>query len=228
MPAHRPTAVFDLDGTLADTAQDLIATLNTVLAGEGLPEVPFRRARDLIGAGARPLIERGFELAGRSLDQPTLDRLYRRFLDHYHAHIAVHTVLFDGVLPALAALEREGFILAVCTNKLEAHAVELLRKLDLAPRFACIAGKDTFPVFKPDPGHLLETIRTAGGDPSRAVMVGDSRTDVDTARAAGVPVVGVSFGYTNVPMRELGPDALIDHFDALAPAIGRLTGGAAA
>jgi phosphoglycolate phosphatase len=228
MAEPRPIAVFDLDGTLADTAQDLIATLNVVLAADGLPQVPFHRARDLIGAGARPLIERGFALAGHALDEARLETLYRRFLEHYHTHIAVHTVLFDGVREALAALEARGFLLAVCTNKLESHALELLARLGMAERFACIAGKDTFAVFKPEAGHLLETIRTAGGDPARAVMVGDSRTDVDTARAAGVPVVGVTFGYTAVPMQELYPDAVIAHFAELLPAIDRVMAGATA
>jgi phosphoglycolate phosphatase len=214
-----PIIVFDLDGTLADTARDLIATLNVVLAADGLPLVPFERARDLIGAGARPLIERGFALAGRRLEEARLEELYRLFLDHYHANICVHTVLFPGVERALDTLAAEGLTLAVCTNKLEGHAKTLLRKLGHAHRFAFISGKDTFEVFKPDPRHLTETIRLAGGDPARAIMIGDSRTDIDTAKAAGIPSVGVTFGYTNVPMAELAPSRLIEHFDSLVPAI---------
>jgi phosphoglycolate phosphatase len=217
-----PIVVLDLDGTLADSAQDLIATLNVVLTSEGLEAIPLARARDLIGAGARPLIERGFALHGRPLEPARLDRLYAMFLDHYHRNIAVHTVLFPGVVAALDGLAARGCRLAVCTNKLEGHAVTLLTALGITDRFAAITGKDTFPVFKPDPGHLTGTIARAGGDPARAVMVGDSETDVLTAKAAGIPVVAVSFGYTRTPARALGADIVIDHFDDLALAVERL------
>jgi phosphoglycolate phosphatase len=214
-----PIVVFDLDGTLADTAQDLIATLNVVLAREGVPPLPFEKARDLIGAGARPLIQRGFAASGKALADDQLQALYAFFLDYYHHNIAVHSVLFPGVLGAMDRLASEGFVLAVCTNKLEAHALELLKVLDVLDRFAFVSGKDSFDVFKPDPRHLTETIRRAGGDPQRAVMVGDSRTDIDTAKNAGIPVVGVTFGYTDVHVRDLGADAVIDHFDALDGAV---------
>lgn len=216
---QRPIIVFDLDGTLADTAQDLIATLNVILAKEGVEQVPLEKARDLIGAGARPLIERGFALSGRALSAEHLDSLYQFFLDYYHRNIAVHTVLFDGVEAALDRLRDEGFPLAVCTNKLESHAVQLLKALGQHDRFAFIAGKDTFSIFKPDPRHLTETIRMAGASALPAIMVGDSKTDIDTAKAAGIPSIGVSFGYTAIPMAELEPSVLIDHFDALYGAI---------
>ncbi len=219
-----PIVVFDLDGTLADTAQDLIATLNVVLAQEGLPPLPFERARDLIGAGARPLIQRGFDASSVPLDEERLEALYSLFLDHYLRNIAIHTVLFPGVVPALNRLAEEGFTLAVCTNKLEEHALELLGKLGVLDRFAFVSGKNTFPVFKPDPGHLRLTIARAAGDPARAIMVGDSKTDIDTAKNAAIPVIGVTFGYTNIHVRDLGADAVIDHFDALDGAIARLLG----
>ncbi|MGL4240562.1 MAG: phosphoglycolate phosphatase [Beijerinckiaceae bacterium] len=214
-----PIAVFDLDGTLAETAGDLVATLNAVMAREGLPAVPFEAARDMIGAGARALIERGFQAAGRSLEQAQLDELFAFFLAHYEEHILVHSHLFEGVEQALQVLSGDGFRLAVCTNKTEAHAVKLLGLLGVAKRFPVITGKDTFPFFKPDPRHLTETIRLAGGDPARAVMVGDSRTDIDTAKAAGVPVVAVTFGYTTVPVDQLGPDRIIAHFRELPAAV---------
>jgi phosphoglycolate phosphatase len=218
----KPIVVFDLDGTLADTAQDLIATLNVVLEREKLAPLPFENARDLIGAGARPLIERGFATANAALSDERLQQLYAFFLDYYHHHIAVHTVLFPGVLQSLDRLQEAGFILAVCTNKMEAHALELLKVLGVIDRFAFISGKDTFDVFKPDPRHLTETIARAGGDPARAVMVGDSDTDIKTAKAARIPVVGVTFGYTNIHVRDLGADEVIDHFDDLIPAVMRL------
>lgn len=216
--ALSPIVVFDLDGTLADTAHDLVATLNVILATEEVPPLPLAKARDLIGAGARPLIQRGFEAAGVSLPEPKLEALYGVFLDYYHHHIADHSQLFPGVVEALDALSGQGLTLAVCTNKLEAHALELLKMLGVLGRFAFVAGKDTFGVSKPDPRHLLETIERAGGDPARAVMVGDSKTDVDTAKAAGIPVLGVSFGYTSIPIRELDPDAVVDDFAALPEA----------
>lgn len=213
------TIVFDLDGTLADSARDLIKTLNVILESQNVAPVPIEKARDLLGAGAKPLIERGFALYGKVLPEPLLDSLYRDFLDHYHAHLADETVLFPGVLPALDALADAGWRMAICTNKLESHSVTLLDALGVSKRFAAICGKDTFPVFKPDPGHLTQTIARAGGLAHRAIMVGDSRTDIDTAKAAGIPVIAVSFGYTNVPVSELGPDRVIDHFDDLVAAV---------
>lgn len=224
----RPTIIFDLDGTLADSARDLVATLNVVLALDGVPPVPFERARDLIGAGARPLIERGFAVHGRPLMEARLDELYTAFLDHYHANIANETVLFDGVVGALDRFAREGWLLGVCTNKIAAHSLTLLTALKVHDRFAAICGKDSFAFFKPDPRHLTATIVQAGGDPAHALMVGDSKTDIDTAKAAGVPVIAVSFGYTQVPVAELGPDIVIDHFDELWPTSQRLAARPAA
>lgn len=218
---HRPTIVFDLDGTLADSARDLIKTLNVILESQGVEPVPIEKARDLLGAGARPLIERGFALYGKILPENLLEELYHDFLDHYHDHLADETVLFPGVLAALDRLEADGWRMAICTNKLERHSRTLLDALGVSHRFAAICGKDTFSVFKPDPGHLTQTIALAGGQTDSAIMVGDSRTDIDTAKAAGIPVVAVSFGYTNVPVQELEPTVVIDHFDELLGAVAR-------
>jgi phosphoglycolate phosphatase len=214
-----PIAVFDLDGTLADTAGDLVGTLNVILAREGLSPLPVAKARDMIGAGARALIERGFEAAGKELLPAHLDELYRQFMVHYGENICVRTELFPGVAAALDRLEAAGFILAVCTNKVEEHSVRLLDELGIGHRFAANCGRDTFPYFKPDPRHLTLTIERAGGDPSRAIMVGDSRTDIVTAQNAGIPVVAVPFGYTDVPVKDLNPDIVIDHFDGLFAAV---------
>ncbi len=214
-----PIVVFDLDGTLAETAPDLIATLNVVLRREGMTELPLEQARDMIGAGAKALIQRAFDVAGKDLPSAHLDSLFVQFLDYYRDHIADLTELFPGVTAALDHLKKDGFCLAVCTNKLEEHARLLLEKLGILDRFAALAGKDTFVFSKPDPRHLLETIRRAGGDPSRAIMVGDSRTDIDTAKAAGIPVIGVPFGYTDVPIHALGADVVVEHFDDLVVAV---------
>jgi phosphoglycolate phosphatase len=217
-----PIAVFDLDGTLADTAPDLIATLNRIMDREGLPRVQLEDARELIGAGARAMVSRGFEQAGLELTPEHLDELFIDFLAIYAAHLCDGSRLFPGVEASLDQLEARGFTLAVCTNKVVGHSVQLLEALGVAGRFAAICGRDSFPYFKPDPRHLTLTIEQAGGDPARAVMVGDSRTDIATAKAAGIPVVAVTFGYTDVPVRDLEPDAVIDGFDELAAAVKRI------
>ena len=214
-----PIAVFDLDGTLADTAGDLVGTLNVILEQEGLAPLPVSKARDMIGAGARALIQRGFEAAGKELTPAYLDELFRQFMIHYGENICVETRLYPGVAEALDRLEQAGFILAVCTNKVEEHSVKLLHELGIGHRFAANCGRDTFPYFKPDPRHLTLTIERAGGSPARAVMIGDSRTDIVTAQNAGIPAIAVPFGYTDVPVRELGPDLVIDHFDELFAAV---------
>ncbi|MDP2621663.1 MAG: phosphoglycolate phosphatase [Hyphomicrobiales bacterium] len=228
MPQVSPVILFDLDGTLADTAPDLAATLNVVLAELGVEPIAVDDVRHMVGHGARRLIERRFEADGQRLDAAELDRLTARFIAHYSDNIAVGSRPFPGVETALGALKRGGSRLAVCTNKMEALAVKLLRALDLDAHFDVIAGGDTFPVCKPDPGHLLLAVERAGGDPACAVMVGDSETDIRAARAAGIPFIGVTFGYTPTPIETFKPDALIDHFDALIPALrpflGRLDG----
>ena len=142
----------------------------------------------MVGAGARALIERGLASVGREVTPAHLDELFRHFMVHYGQNLCVDSTLFPGVPDALDRLEEAGFRLAVCTNKYENHSVELLESLGIADRFAAICGRDSFPYFKPDPRHLTLTIEKAGGDPARAVMVGDSRTDIATAKAAGMPV----------------------------------------
>ena len=219
-----PLVVFDLDGTLAETAGDLMGALNHVLAGDGLPPLPVEEARNLLGAGGRALLRRGYASAGRALEDDRLEELFGRFLAHYEAHIADHSHLFDGVVAALDRLGARGFVFAVCTNKLEHAAKLLLGRLGVARRFAAISGQDTFGVSKPEAGALLSTIDRAGGDAGRTVMVGDSITDIATARAARVPVVAVDFGYTDKPVEELGPDRVIGHFDELDGAVDALLG----
>ena len=213
-----PTIVYDLDGTLADTAGDLMGALNAVLAHEGLAPLPVENARSMLGAGGRALLARGFAASGRELAPAKLEALFGDFLAHYNAHIAEHTQLYPGVEAALKAFARAGWHQAICTNKMEGSAKLLTEKLGVAVRFAFICGQDTFGVGKPDPKPLLSTIAAAGGVSDRAIMVGDSATDIKTARAAGLPVIAVDFGYTDVPVSELGPDRVISHFDELAAA----------
>jgi phosphoglycolate phosphatase len=216
------TIVFDLDGTLIDTAPDLIDTLNIVFAREGLPPVPYETARTLIGGGARAMIVRGLEAEGRTVLPAELERLFRDFLAHYSEHIADRSRPFPGLTDALDALAANGSRLAVCTNKLEHLSVLLLKQLGLAHRFAVICGQDTFGVQKPDPEVLRRTIAAAGGTLRNAIMIGDSLTDIRTARAADVPVIAVDFGYTDRPVSELGPDRIISRFTDLPLAVAEL------
>jgi len=217
------TIVFDLDGTLIDTAPDLIDTLNLVLAREGLPRMPFEAARRLIGGGARALIERALAAEGRPATKPDMDRLFAGFIEHYSAHIADRSRPYPHVETTLDRLAAQGHRLAVCTNKLERLSRRLLTALNLTERFATVCGQDTFGVMKPNPDVFRQTVRRAGGEPTTAVMVGDSGTDVRTARAANVPVIAVDFGYTDVPIATLQPDRIISSYGELPEAIAAVT-----
>lgn len=217
-------AVFDLDGTLVDTAPDLIDTTNVVLARRG---VPAMKAADLlphVGLGARAMIDATLLAAGITLPDAEIDACHAEFLSHYGERIAKLSRPFPEMLDALATLEGAGVGLAVCTNKREANAKALLSALGLLHRFRFVAGADTFTVSKPDPGHLTQTIDNAGGTADRTVYVGDSRVDVMTARAANVPIVGVTYGYTDVPMTALDPDRLLNRGDDVGAAILELMG----
>jgi phosphoglycolate phosphatase len=216
------TIVFDLDGTLVDTAPDLIGTLNFIFTQHGLPAVPLETGRSLIGGGARAMIERALAREGRNCSPADVDALYAPFVTHYGAHIADLSRTYPGVETALDRLAGGGHRLAVCTNKLEWLSRRLLDALHLAGRFAAICGQDTFGVQKPDPEIFRQTVRRAGGDPDHAIMVGDSATDIRTARAAGAPVVAVDFGYTDVPVATLQPDLVISSFAALPEAVANL------
>src|SRR5450755_3672193 len=217
MPAQ--TIVFDLDGTLIDTAPDLVDTLNVVFAREGLPPVAYETARNLIGGGARAMIARGIEAEGRVLEPPKLEQMFDDFIAYYTTHVADRSRPFPGLIDALDALAAGGYRFAVCTNKLERLSVLLLEKLELADRFAAICGQDTFGIQKPDPEILRRTVAAAGGNPPHSIMIGDSSTDIRTARAAGIPVIAVDFGYSERPVSEYGPDRIISHFEELSAAI---------
>jgi phosphoglycolate phosphatase len=213
------TIVFDLDGTLVDTAPDLINALNFVLDREGLPPVPLHSARNMIGAGARKLIERGLEEEGRFASVEDITRLTGDFIDYYAAHIAEFSRPFEGLEGALDDLQTQGYRFAVCTNKLEWLSKLLLDQLGLSPRFSAICGADTFGVSKPDPAILQQTVARAGGHLASTIMVGDAGPDIGVARRAGIPVIGVEFGYTDVPIADLKPDCLINHMRELPAAV---------
>jgi phosphoglycolate phosphatase len=210
-----PTLVLDLDGTLVDTAADLVATLNVILAGEDIPPLAYPEAIRKIGNGAKVMLETGLAASGVEVSPMRLGTLYDAFLDYYEAHMADNSSVFPGAVEALDRFAAAGWRLAVCTNKLERLSKSLLADLGIGHRYAVNAGQDTYGVRKPDPRHMTETFRDAGGTAERAVMVGDSIIDVDTARAAKVRSVAVSFGYSPVAATDLGADRVIDHFDQL-------------
>jgi phosphoglycolate phosphatase len=218
------TIAFDLDGTLVETAPDLVGTLNRLLVQRDLPPVPLEAARNLIGHGAVALLKRGFEAAGAQWDEAASPALLKAFLADYLEHIADHSTAYPGSVEALDQLAARGAILCVATNKPTELAVALFDAIGLTDRFAVICGPQSVSAKKPDAAHIRETVLQAGGDPARAIMVGDSITDLDAARATGVPCILTTFGYTDIPAAELGADAVIAHFDELPAAIGRLIG----
>ena len=206
------TLVFDLDGTLVDSAPDLMATLNRMLVLHGLPQVPMASARHLVGHGARALLMHGFEEAGATWDEARAPELFDAFIADYLDHIADATRPFDGVVETLDRLAERGAILCVATNKRTDLALALIAALDLGRHFTVVVGPDAVSARKPDGAHLREAVLKAGGDPARAIMVGDSATDTGAARNAPMPCVVVSFGYTEIPPSELGGDVVIDRF----------------
>jgi phosphoglycolate phosphatase len=187
-----------------------------------LPRVRSAELRNMIGGGARALIERALGEQRVTVTRGDVDRLYESYIAHYADHIAEASRLFPGLEQALDALAENGCRFAVCTNKLEFLAVRLLEELSIAGRFAAICGQDTFGLQKPDPEVLRRTVARAGGKMEQAVMVGDSATDIDMARSAAIPVVAVDFGYTETPVSQLGPDRIISRFDDLPAAVREL------
>jgi phosphoglycolate phosphatase len=213
---------LDLDGTLIDSAPDLAAALNRRLAANGLAPLPLDSVKRMIGDGARALLSRGFAAAGRPLDDDALSAELARFIPDYEAHALDFTRPFPGVEAALDALAEAGFVLAIVTNKPEGATHAILGRLGLDRRFATVAGGDSFPVRKPDPGHLTGTLARLGIPPGDAVMVGDHRNDLLAARGAGVRAIYAAFGYGEEDHRALGADAAIDRFDALPEAVAAL------
>jgi phosphoglycolate phosphatase len=224
MPLTGATIAFDLDGTLVDTAPDLIGVLNQMLGEHGLPPVPLASARHLVGGGAKRMLRHGFEEAGATVREDDLPALDDRFVELYRGRIARESAPFEGVAAALDQLKADGARFVVCTNKRTDLSLDLLAAVGLLDRFDAVVGPDTVSKCKPDAAHLIEAVRRGGGDPQRALMVGDSATDLLSARAAHIPVVLVSFGYTETPVEELGGDVLIDRFADLPDAVRRLIG----
>ncbi|MEN3974658.1 phosphoglycolate phosphatase [Emcibacter sp. SYSU 3D8] len=216
------TVIFDLDGTLVDSAPDLTGALNHTMRTIGLPEIGAGDVRHMVGHGARALIQKAVTAAGTTIDDAAFDAAFDTFLDYYADHVADLTTPFPNVLGTLSFLRDQGVKLGVCTNKPQRLADLLLEALGMEHWFGAIVGADAVEHRKPHAGHLTATVDRLGGDLRRAVMVGDSQTDVDTARNAGTPVVAVSFGYSTVPAADLMADRLIDDFIQLPEALAAL------
>ncbi len=213
------TVVFDLDGTLIDTAPDLVRATNHVITGAGFAPATEAFLRPYISFGTRVMIDEAVKAQGTILTATDLDSLFEQLIAFYGANIAVDSRPFPGLVKVLDNLVGTGTTIAICTNKREDMAKVLMHELGLTDYFKAITGRDTFPVCKPDPEHLFGAIRMAEGDVARAVMVGDSDVDVATAKAARIPVIGVTFGYTSVPVTELECDAVISHYDEFEVAL---------
>jgi phosphoglycolate phosphatase len=211
--------VFDLDGTLVDTAPDLMRATNHVLATLGRRPISLEEVRSFVGHGARALIARGCAATGDPVDPRAVETLYQEFVIYYASHIAVDSRPFDGLVPFLERCREAGIALGVCTNKLESLSNQLLRALRLDRYFTAVVGPDTIGIAKPDPRPYRETLKRMKAEAARSVMIGDSETDILTARAAGVPVIAVPFGYTPKPVSAYDPDKLVTHYGEMWDAV---------
>jgi len=215
------SAIFDLDGTLAHTAPDLVGAANDLMAEQGLPPINVSIAEKTAGFGAKALIRAAFDNAKEAYDEARVDALFHPFLDRYAERIADESCLYDGAEAALDSLAQDGWLLGICTNKPEGLAIELMTRLGALERFGALLGADTLPVRKPDPTHLFQTIARIGGDPAAAGMIGDTDTDLKTARNAEIPCILTSFGYSHIPVARLKPDVIVDRFEQIPAALER-------
>jgi len=214
-----PLLIFDLDGTLAHTAPDLINTLNRICRPFNIDPVGLENVGQVVGQGAKAMIQRAFDLNDKIIMPEELDKLFDTFLIDYAENLANETRLFDGLKIALDQLEQDGYTFCVCTNKREGMAVKLIAKLGVSHRFVALTGGDTFSFRKPDPNHLIETAKRAGFEISKAIMIGDSSTDINAARNAVIPSIAVTFGYSDIPVDQLGASAVIDNYAELSNAL---------
>jgi len=214
-----PCAIFDLDGTLAHTAPDLIGAANDLFAGRGFEPMPLSVAEKTAGFGGKALIRAAFKYAGKPVDEAEVDALYQPFLDRYAERICDESVLYDGAIETLDALTDRGWIIGICTNKPEGLARTLLERLNVLHRFAGLVGADTLPVRKPDPVALTTAIDWCGAEVAASIMIGDTDTDRQTARNAGVPCILTSFGYSETPVADLAPEAMVQNFPELLEAL---------
>jgi len=220
MTNPKPIILFDLDGTLIDSAPDLVGTLNIILKRHGRTTLTISAVKKLVGNGARALLERGFKETGAPAEN--LDALTVEFIETYVPNCAVLSRPFSGVIETLDTFANSGYRMAVCTNKPQAPSETILIELGLMQYFEVVVGGDFFPMRKPDPQHLLGALQLMDAPENPAIMVGDSYNDVASARNAGMPVIVVTYGYTTTPAHELGGDILVDHFSDIVTAVARL------
>jgi phosphoglycolate phosphatase len=217
---NKPSAIlFDLDGTIADTALDLSATLNHLLTVAGRDTIDHSLVRHMVGQGAKVLLLKGFSHTGHAPDEEELEELYLQYIDYYIKHIADETVLFPGAVRVLETLRSQDIPLAICTNKNIELTHALLQELKIDHLFSAVTCGDSFTFKKPDPKHLIATCELMDADPENAIMVGDSINDIKAGNAADMITVGVTFGYTERPVQEFGPDIVINHFDEFFDAL---------
>jgi phosphoglycolate phosphatase len=213
------TVIYDLDGTLIDSAKDMQVAVSRVLADHGLPAVTEDDVRIFMGQGSKVTMNKAFTKYGKMLDDEALSAVTREFVRYYEADPVSHTQAFSGVSEVVQCFDTLGLKQGVCTNKFERPSRMILEHLKLMPPISDVAGADTFPVRKPDPKHILMLVERMGGSPDRAVMIGDSIHDVEAAHGAGLPAVLVSWGYTDRPASELGAEAVIQKFGGLPDAL---------
>lgn len=211
--------IFDLDGTLAHTAPDLLSTLNRVITPLGLIPMDLSYIGQIIGQGAKAMIGRAFEINGTPLSEELHERLLGEFLADYSENLANDTMLYDGVLRAIEDLGKLGCSFAVCTNKKHSMAVPLLEKLKVSSLFLSVTGGDSFAFRKPDARHLEKTAELAGFALQDCIMIGDSEADIGAAINAKIPSIAVSFGYSDKPVETLGATAVIDHYKQLVETV---------
>jgi phosphoglycolate phosphatase len=211
----KPILIFDLDGTIANTAPDILDSLNHSLKIINLDISHENDLMRFIGHGGKVMIERVLAAHNKTIDEATFNHLFSSFLEHYTQNIPGKSTIYPNLLSAIDRFTKAGFIHAVCTNKLENMSERLLEGLHIADNFVVICGQDSFAWKKPDPRHLLETIAKAGGDIDNSVMIGDSVTDISTAKAANIPVIAVDFGYSDKPIAFYEPDFIISDYDQL-------------
>ena len=211
--------IFDLDGTLVDSAPDLTAATNHALSLIGREPITLAQAKSFVGHGSRALIKMGCVATGFLVDDKTLEKLNIAFLNYYSENIAGQSQIFPGLLKLLAQAKKQNLKLGVCTNKVERLSHKLLRELKMADFFGAVVGGDTLPIMKPDPAPYCEVASRLGVNPANTIMFGDSETDIRTAQNVGVPVIAVTFGYTPEHVSTYNPTHIISHYDEAWPLI---------
>ena len=216
------TIVFDLDGTLIDSAPDLHAAGNMMLAEHGLAPIDPGTARSFVGDGARIYVKRSLGACGKMLEDAALTAATERFITLYESHASDRTVLYPDVPETLTRLKTNGFRLGICTNKPERATHKVLALLGLDDLFDAVVCGDTLPVRKPDPAHPTAALERLGARPEIACMVGDNEHDAHSARGAGMPFILMRYGYARIPPDQIAAEVRLDHFRDLPKAIASL------